>query len=288
MLNDAPITRRSEEALANALGWHRPVQRPHIQRTAHAFFAQTDVPLSRRGDVLFAASSRLDNRAEIAATAGATGAVDEADCMRSAFEARGDAGIAQILGVFAFAHWNEPTLTLTLARDYIGRRSLFYYAGRDFVAFASHIGTLFALPEVPRELDERMLANFLALNHRERESTFYRGICRVPSRTVVRITRAGINQRSYWSPNCEASPPFSRDEDYIARARELFDRAVVRTLRDTPRAAIYLSGGLDSSAVAATAARLRTADAIQVYHRRRSTGLHDRAGISTNARRSRR
>jgi asparagine synthase (glutamine-hydrolysing) len=51
-------------------------------------------------------------------------------------------------------------------------------------------------------------------------------------------------------------PPYRREEDYIARARELFDRAVARTLKDTPRVAVMMSGGLDSSAVAATAARL--------------------------------
>jgi asparagine synthase (glutamine-hydrolysing) len=124
------------------------------------------------------------------------------------------------------------------------------------VVFASHLADLLAMADVPRGLDERMIANFLALNHLEAETTFYLGIRRVPTRSVARITPAGAEWHRYWSPNLDAPPPYRSDADYVARARELFDRAVARALRDTKRAAIQLSGGLDSSAVAATAVRL--------------------------------
>lgn len=260
VFGDGPISRQREAALAAAAARNKPAQRVFTHRTPHALFAQLGRSAATRKGILFASSSRLDNGADIAAAASADAAADEAELIRRIFEARGDAGIARLLGAFAFAHWDEGAGALTLARDCIGKRCLFYHAGDGFVAFASNLAVLLALHDVPRQLDERMLANFLALNHRERETTFYRGICRVPSRTVVRITLNGIEQRPYWSPNFAAPPPFARDEDYIARARELFDRAVARTLRATPRVAITLSGGFDSSAVAATAARLGTAE----------------------------
>lgn len=226
-----------------------------VRATRSALFAATD-PICENG-VLFASVSRLDDGEAIATSFGADG---EGARLRRLFEARGDAGIAQLLGAFAFAHWNEPTRTLTLARDCMGHRSLFYHVGEGFVAFASHLSDLLALPDVPRELDERMLANFLALNHREKETTFYRGVVRVPSRSVVRITPAGAERHAYWNPPVDAPPPYSRDDDYIAHVRELFDRAVTRSLRGASRAAIQLSGGFDSSAVAATAARLGLAE----------------------------
>lgn len=246
--NGAPVSRRNEEFLVRALG--RGNGSVQIQRCPQAVFVQTGLRVAHRG-APFVASSRLDNGARVSEQTGG-----ENEYIRNQFEARGDAGIAELLGAFAFAHWDEPSRTLTLARDCLGQRALFFHVGQGFVAFASHLATLLALPDVPRELDERLLANFLALNHRERETTFYRGICRVPSRTVVRITNKGVAQRHYWSPNFEAQSPCSTEGDYIARARELFDRATARTLRDTPRVAIRLSGGLDSSAIAATVARL--------------------------------
>ena len=255
-----PPARRQEELLAALVARHRPAARAHVRRTPRAVFAQTGTDDATRNGVLFAAASRLDNRAEIAAACGLEAGLGEAEVIRSAFEARGGAGLAQLLGVFALAHWNESARALTLARDCMGFRPLFYHTGDGFVAFASHLSDLLALPDVPRELDERMLANFLALNHREKETTFYRGVVRVPSRSVVQITPGGVERHTYWSPPVGAPPPYARDEDYIERARELFDRAVTRTLRDTPRVAIELSGGFDSSAVAATAARLGLAD----------------------------
>ena len=251
----ASISDRQEVALASALG-QRQRGRIHFHRAAHAVFAQALPAGERPTGALFAADSRLDNLADIAATAGMSSRSGEAACIRAIFEQRGDAGLAQLLGVFAIAHWDEARRTLTLARDCTGGRALFYHAGKDFVAFASHLGTLLALPDVPSELDERLLANFLALNHRERETTFYRGVCRVPSRTAVRITPGRVDQRHYWSPRLDAPPPYARDEDYVARGRELMDSAVARVLRDMPRAAICVSGGFDSSAMAATAARL--------------------------------
>jgi asparagine synthase (glutamine-hydrolysing) len=223
---------------------------------ANALFVQATPQSAARDGVLFAASSRLDNRSEVATAAGLGGDASEAECIQRTFEARGDAGIAKLQGAFAFAHWDAGTAELTLARDCLGFHPLFYHSGNGFAVFASNLADLLALPDVPRELDERMLANFLALNHREAETTFYRGVSRVPSRSVVRLSMAGMEQRRYWAPALDAPPPYRRAEDYIARARELFERATARALRDTPRVAMQVSGGLDSSAMAATAARL--------------------------------
>ena len=223
-----------------------------VQLRRNAVFVQSDGDEVRPDDALFVSDSRLDNAPEIAGRFGS----EAGEIIRTLFESRGDRGIAELRGAFAFAHWDQRTSTLTLARDYFGRLALFYHIGPDFVAFASHLNALFALPSVPRELDERQLANFLALNHRGSEETIYRGVLRVPTRMVVRLTRDSANRRYYWSPNLNAPPPYERDEDYIARARELFDGSTARLLRNVSRAAITVSGGLDSSAVAATAARL--------------------------------
>src|SRR5260370_24046450 len=102
-----------------------------------------------------------------------------------------------------------------------------------------------SVPGGPGEIDERALANFLAVNlGADPRRTFYRGIERVPSRTLVTIDPGGVRERKYWAPDLDAPPPYARDEDYIERARELLDQAVAAALRDTPDIAIAASGGL--------------------------------------------
>ena len=177
----------------------------------------------------------------------------------------GARGIARALGAFAFAAWDENAQRLILGRDCLGERTLFFHRGNGFVAFASDLNTLLSLPFIPRAIDEDAVANYLALNLRRPSQTFYKDIERVPSRTLVTIDPSGVRRDRYWSPDLAAPPPFKKEEDYIERARELFDQAVMRTIQDTRRIAISTSGGLDSSAIAATAARLGGSQSITCY-----------------------
>src|SRR6202035_108099 len=130
--------------------------------------------------------------------------------VRRTIERAGEAGIARMLGAFAFARWDAEAGRLLLGRDCLGNRPLFFHRGRGFVAFATSLNTLLALPQVPREIDEIALAHFLALNLSEERRTFYRGIERVPSRSVVAIDRDGTSHRRYWTPNLDGAPPYRR------------------------------------------------------------------------------
>jgi len=217
----------------------------------------------------FAALACLDNRDELRARLGLSLAggdrIADGDLVIRIFEREGEAGIARCLGAFCFAYWDRQARRLTLARDCLGRRALFFHRGDGFIAFATTLRALLALPAVPREPDETVLANFLALNLNEARRTFYRGVERVPSRTIVTIDRSGVRHRHYWTPDLTAPPPYSRDQDYVERARELLDQTVAAAIADTPRVAISASGGLDSSAIAATVARLGRAESVTCY-----------------------
>ncbi|MBS0247531.1 MAG: hypothetical protein JSR61_13005 [Proteobacteria bacterium] len=215
---------------------------------------------------LFAADVRLDNRDELIALLGAARPpqADDADLLLATIDRFYDAGIARCLGAFAFVRWQPDRRRLLLGRDCLGHRSLFYHCGDGFVAFASTLGGLLALPRVPRQLDEIALANFLAVNLNAREQTLYRGIARVPSRCVVEIGKRGRVQRHYWSPRMGGADNRS-DTDYVEEARARFDDAVLTVSRDLPRVAVSCSGGFDSSAIAATLARLGHAQSIDCY-----------------------
>jgi len=218
---------------------------------------------------LFTGHALLENRAEVGALLSIPRArladTDDDSLLRQLYERLGASGIAHALGAFVFASWNEAAQRLTLGRDCLGRRALFFHRGDGFVAFASDLRVLLSLPFVPRAVNEDVAANYLALNRWYRDQTIYRGIERVPSRTLVTIDPGGVHRSHYWSPNLSGPPPFKKEVDYIERARELFDQAVARATEDTPQVAILTSGGLDSSAIAATAARLGRARSITCF-----------------------
>lgn len=220
-------------------------------------------------DPLFIADARLDNRAELGRALNIAPVdlqrMSDPTLLQDMYRRWGEVGVSRCLGAFAFAHWDAGRRRLILGRDCLGNRSLVFHRGNGFVAFASTVRILLALPCVPHELDELALADYLALDFSEARQTLYRGIERVPSRTMIAIDAAGVRSRHYWSPDFDAPPPFKREQDYVERARELFDQAVAAAIADTPHVAISTSGGLDSSAVAATVARLGRTESISCY-----------------------
>jgi asparagine synthase (glutamine-hydrolysing) len=240
-------------------------------RAAFAFLGPHEQgrPESADIDIVGLADARLTNRPEIGTllsfSPNRLAESSDSALLIELYRQFGGRGIARALGAFAFAAWDESAQRLILGRDCLGERPLFFHRGEGFVAFASELKTLLSLPFVPRALDDDTLVNYIAVNLRGPNQTLYRDIERVPSRTLVTIDPSGVRREHYWSPDFAAPPPFKKEADYIERARELFDQAVNRLIRDTPRLAISTSGGLDSSAIAATAARLGCAQSITCY-----------------------
>jgi asparagine synthase (glutamine-hydrolysing) len=234
------------------------------------FVSRSPQPLAGNGHALSAALARLDNRDELGASLHIpspelAGISDLALLMRIV-EQQGEAGVARSLGAFAFASWDERQRRLILGRDCLGiNHALFFHRSPNFCAFATSLPALLSLPFVPREVDAIELANFMAMNFRATHRTVYRGIDRVASRTLTTFEPGATRHRHYWSPAFDPAPPFRREDDYIQQARELFDRAVSTTIGGDRRIAISTSGGLDSSAVAATAARLGLGERVTCY-----------------------
>jgi len=212
------------------------------------------------GSTFLVADARLDNREELCEALGiqaaeGRGLADAAIILR-ALERWDESAVERLQGDFAFALWDSRRQRLLLARDYMGQHPL-HYARRDgFFAFASMPKGLHALPEIPSAPDREAVASFLALIPEDGSETFFRGIEKVRAGEIVTVTRDGLNATRWWRPALEPLR-LKRHEDYAEALREHFDRAVEVRLRGADKAvAAHLSGGLDSSAVAATAARL--------------------------------
>jgi asparagine synthase (glutamine-hydrolysing) len=145
---------------------------------------------------------------------------------------------------------------LTLARDFLGQRPLHFHRNEGFFAFASMPKGLHVFEEIPRTPDQAKMAEFLALLPERGTSTFFESVERVPPGHLCTVTPTGQSIRRYWQPSPRPLI-LGRAEEYQEALREQFDRAVVARLRGAgPGLGTHLSGGLDSSTVTATAARL--------------------------------
>ena len=216
---------------------------------------------SGSGRYRLTAEGRIDNRDELIVQLGLdareTALWPDSRIMLKAFERWGDTAGSYLYGDFCFAVWDSQTESLHLVRDPLGyHHSLFYYSCDNFIAFSTAIKGLLAVPGIPRELNEEKLADFLILNHKNHRTTHYRDIHRLPpahSCTCERRSGKHVLNR-YWQPDLDKRIHFADEQDYVAAFNELFERCVADNLRSITEVGAFMSGGIDSSAVATTAA----------------------------------
>ncbi|MCW3838434.1 asparagine synthetase B family protein [Sphingomonas canadensis] len=213
------------------------------------------------GDGRFALVSdiRLDDREALAGAIGIAAdqarTLTDAMLLMRAWERWQEEVFDRLSGDYAFALWDARERRMLLARDGIGTKPLHYHVGPDFLAFASMPGGLHALAEVPYAPDEVRTAEFLALLPERGPRSFFAGISRVEPGHWVAIAPGSVATHRHWEPRPERLR-IGADEA-CEGLREHFGRAVAARLRGAGGGvAAHLSAGMDSSAVAATAARL--------------------------------
>jgi asparagine synthase (glutamine-hydrolysing) len=217
--------------------------------------------MNRRGDLVLTADARIDNRRELIAMLELStlyGEVSDGEIILAAYERWGERCPEKLCGDFAFAIWNARTETLFCARDQIGVRPLYYHSSERLFAFASELKGLLQLPDVPREINELRVAEYLTPLLDDRETTFYREIFRLPAAHAMIVRRDRIMTWCYWSLDPRSEFRLRSDEEYADAFRELFTEAVRCRLRSSSPAGAFLSGGLDSSSIASVAGDILT------------------------------
>ena len=202
---------------------------------------------------------RLDNRPELAQALGLTAEQarewpDSAFVLR-ALEEWGEDCPQRLVGGLAFIAWDAPRQRLFAASTPGNSCVLFYHQTPRRLALASMPRGLLALPGVPRKLNETRLAEYLLYSRAyARSSTFFEDIQRLPSGYSLSAEGGAVQVRRYWAPDLAREIRYPRDEDYVAAFNELFERVVADQLRSLTPVGVMLSSGLDSMAVAVTAA----------------------------------
>ncbi len=223
-------------------------------------------PLHDAGFSLIA-DLRLDNREELAAAlsiaARTLAEMPDSALLLAAYKTWGAACVDRLLGDFAFAVWDAQQQTLTLARDHMGQRHVFYHKGEGFFAFATEIKGLWALPQVPRALMEERVAGALLFDgpNDVGATSGFEGIRSLPGATVLTIGADGaISTRRFWEPHADPAHEGRDEAYYIETYRKVLAEAVAcRLRRATVPAGLFMGGGFDSSAICALAGPVVTA-----------------------------
>ena len=172
-------------------------------------------------------------------------------------------GVERLRGMFAFAIWNKAERELLVVRDRFGVKPLYYHLDDDGTFwFASEIKALLAGGAVKAELDETALPSFLANRAPMGVQTLYKGVQRLEAGCALRWKAGKIQIFRYWDLPVagENGDTHLRDEDVSNEFYERLKESVrLRLMSDVPLG-VFLSGGIDSSAIAAIMRALGVSD----------------------------
>ena len=170
----------------------------------------------------------------------------------------GDDCVDRLRGMFAFAIWDRNKRELFIARDRLGVKPLYYvHTPEGSLYFASEIKALLEARAVKPELNFRAFSDYLANHATSGEETLFVGVKRLLPGHTLRWRDGELKIRKYWDVSFEKQAQGGRsDADYIAEWSELFKKSVqLRLMADVPLG-MFLSGGIDSSAIAAVMSTL--------------------------------
>ena len=185
------------------------------------------------------------------------------------YEEWGDDLPTHLNGMFAFAILDRERRRLFLARDRFGEKPLYYSSRAGLFSFSSEVPSLIRHPGVDRELDRIALQKFFAYGFIPAPRTQYRRIAKLPGgcSLSVDLDNGVVALKKYWDFRIEPMdvPGRNAEATLCEELRELLSAAVERRLIADVPLGLFLSGGIDSSAVLAMAARSRPAAEIDTF-----------------------
>ncbi len=228
--------------------------------------AHEQQPYSADGQVQIVADARLDARDELRAALAAHGHdlaphVPDVELIWAAYAVWGEACVDQLMGDFAFALWDGRQRRLFCARDHFGVTPFYFVHQGNLLLVSNVLNALRLHPDVPDTLSEEAIGEQLLFSMRPASDiTIYAAIRRLRPAHTLTAGAGEVRIRRYWQP-AENAPirRGRRSQEIIEEFRQVFTLAVKDRLR-TDRVGTALSGGLDSTSIAATANRLLQAN----------------------------
>jgi asparagine synthase (glutamine-hydrolysing) len=230
-------------------------------------------PLTLDGKVWLTADARIDGRTELIAEleaklrrrlwmrgsgngSGPERLPNDAELILLAYEAWSQDCVKHLIGDFAFAICDARERQLFCARDHFGVKPFYYASVGNAFIFSNTLNCVRQHPAVSDELNDLAIADFLLFDgNQDPATTTFSDIARLPPAHYLTRSASGLRLQRYWILPLDHQIQYRRKSDQIAHFRELLRTAVADRMR-TNHIGITMSGGLDSTAVAATASEL--------------------------------
>jgi asparagine synthase (glutamine-hydrolysing) len=154
-------------------------------------------------------------------------------------------------GMFAFAIWDSKEKQLFIARDRMGEKPLHYGVFEGELVFGSEIKAVLAHPKVSKQVNFSALQKYLALEYVPSPDSIFAGISKLPPAHFLLVKNGNVKTGKYWQPKIDKT--ITNENEAKEKLIELLGRSTeLRLIADVPLG-VFLSGGIDSSAIAALA-----------------------------------
>jgi len=244
-----------------------PISLGHTQLRTTREACDEKQPANLNGRFWITADARLDGRSALlddlreSRSAVSSGSPDS-ELILHAYAAWGTRCAERLRGDFSFAIWDAQNKHLFCARDHFGIKPFYYAQIGGLFLFSNTLNCLRLHPAVSAELNDAAIGDFLLFGlNCDNATTSFRDIQRLPPAHWLSISPAGFQLKRYWTPPVDGRIRYARPEEYVEHFQSILEVAVADRLR-TERVGILLSGGLDSSAVAAVAKDISTKGAL--------------------------
>ena len=233
-----------------------------VRRLSIIDLATGHQPISNEdGSVLIVFNGEIYNHSELRASLKARGhcfaTSSDTETIVHAYEEYGRDCVRHLRGMFAFAIWDSRTRHLFIARDRLGIKPLYYRLTPESLLFGSEIKVILAHPEARLGFNRAVLPEYLAFGWLSGEETFYQGIRKLqPGHTMLVGEDGNVQIEPYWDLNASDENRSRSATYYVQTYREQLEQAVRSHLMSDVPLGVFLSGGLDSSAVAALTTKL--------------------------------
>ncbi len=206
-------------------------------------------------------NGEIYNHQEIRKNLAARGHVLKTTCdtevIAHLYEDEGDRFPLSLNGMFGIALWDTKRRRLVLVRDRLGIKPLYVAQFGDKLAFASELRALIFHPQIDREIDLMGLSEYLTFQHTMPPRTMLKHVQKLPPGTIAVFENGTLTMSQYWDMHFRNGDSEDLGEAvYVERFRELFCKSVERQLMSDVPLGVFLSGGIDSSAIVAMMSRL--------------------------------
>jgi asparagine synthase (glutamine-hydrolysing) len=215
-------------------------------------------PHTLEGRVWITADARIDARDDLTRKLRAQGqeippGTTDPEFILYAYRVWGTDCVHHLLGDFAFAIWDADHRRLFCARDHFGVKPFYYTCKSKLLIFSNTLKVLLQHPAVTTEINEQFIGDFLlfGINY-DFSITAFADVQRLPPAHYLTFSQRGLGLHRYWNLTDQTELQYQRADEYVERFKELLKVAVTDRLR-TNHVSVFMSGGLDSTTLAAIA-----------------------------------